>query len=84
MFPIRDHNPSERTPYVTLTLIALNVAVFLAGLALLQTDRALASYAACAAVPLVPLGHGETRNAYRGARWVLPLWQVHPFRLIAR
>ncbi len=29
MFPIRDHNPSGSTPYVTLILIALNVVVFL-------------------------------------------------------
>ena len=29
MFPIRDHNPSERTPFVTWALIAINVAVFL-------------------------------------------------------
>jgi membrane associated rhomboid family serine protease len=29
MFPIRDHNPSGRTPYVTMTLIAANLAVFL-------------------------------------------------------
>lgn len=29
MFPIRDHNPSGRTPFVTRGLIALNVAVFL-------------------------------------------------------
>ncbi|MDR5651952.1 rhomboid family intramembrane serine protease [Ruixingdingia sedimenti] len=29
MFPIRDHNPSGRTPFVTYLLIALNVAVFL-------------------------------------------------------
>ncbi|MBK6468906.1 MAG: rhomboid family intramembrane serine protease [Paracoccaceae bacterium] len=29
MFPIRDHNPSGRTPYVTLALIAVNVLVFL-------------------------------------------------------
>ncbi len=28
MFPIRDHNPSEKTPFVTYALIALNVAVF--------------------------------------------------------
>jgi membrane associated rhomboid family serine protease len=44
MFPIRDHNPSERTPYVTLALIALNVAIFLAGLAFLQTDRAISVF----------------------------------------
>ncbi|WP_095588871.1 rhomboid family intramembrane serine protease [Actibacterium ureilyticum] len=29
MFPIRDHNPSQRTPYVTYALIAVNVLVFL-------------------------------------------------------
>lgn len=29
MFPIRDHNPSGRTPYVTYMLIAANVGVFL-------------------------------------------------------
>lgn len=28
MFPIRDHNPSNGTPYVTYLLIAINVAVF--------------------------------------------------------
>lgn len=29
MFPIRDHNPSERTPYVTIGLILINVVMFL-------------------------------------------------------
>jgi len=29
MFPIRDHNPSERTPYVTYALIAANILIFL-------------------------------------------------------
>lgn len=29
MFPIRDHNPSGGTPYVTFALIAVNVLVFL-------------------------------------------------------
>jgi membrane associated rhomboid family serine protease len=28
MFPIRDHNPSERTPYVTYVLIAINLVIF--------------------------------------------------------
>lgn len=28
MFPIRDHNPSQRTPWITLTLIGINIAVF--------------------------------------------------------
>lgn len=30
MFPIRDHNPSGKTPFVTIALIAVNVLVFLA------------------------------------------------------
>lgn len=29
MFPIRDHNPSDRTPYVTYALVAINIVVFL-------------------------------------------------------
>lgn len=29
MFPIRDHNPSGQTPYVTIALIAINILVFL-------------------------------------------------------
>ena len=29
MFPIRDHNPSGRTPFVTYALIAANVVIFL-------------------------------------------------------
>ena len=32
MFPFRDHNPSEKTPYVTIGLIALNILMFLATL----------------------------------------------------
>lgn len=28
MFPIRDHNPSEQTPYVTIGLIVVNIVLF--------------------------------------------------------
>ena len=52
MFPIRDHNPSGRTPYVTYALIAVNVAVFLANYALFADDRALGQfYFEWAAIP---------------------------------
>jgi membrane associated rhomboid family serine protease len=44
MFPIRDHNPSERTPYVVYALIALNVAVFLSQLPIAADDRAMAAF----------------------------------------
>jgi membrane associated rhomboid family serine protease len=38
MFPIRDHNPSGRTPYVTWSLIVLNVAIFLLYWPFLETE----------------------------------------------
>lgn len=41
MFPIRDHNPSLKTPYVTYALIALNVAVFGLVWSAVQTEFAL-------------------------------------------
>jgi len=45
MFPIRDHNPSEITPWVTWSLIAVNIAVFLAYWPALSTDdRALSVF----------------------------------------
>lgn len=44
MFPIRDHNPSRRTPYVTYTLIAINVVVFVAYWPLMSDPRALNAF----------------------------------------
>ncbi len=44
MFPIRDHNPSGQTPYVTWALIALNVAVFLAYWPFMQNETQLAYF----------------------------------------
>jgi len=41
MFPIRDHNPSERTPFVTWALIAANVLIFAAYWPLFSEPRAL-------------------------------------------
>ena len=41
MFPIRDHNPSLKTPYVTLGLIAANVLVFVAMLPAMGDQRVL-------------------------------------------
>ncbi len=38
MFPIRDHNPSGRTPYVTRGLILLNVGIFLSYWLTLESD----------------------------------------------
>lgn len=52
MFPIRDHNPSGRTPYVTYALIAINVVVFVFTLQLEGSPRQLMNfYAEFALVP---------------------------------
>ena len=39
MFPIRDHNPSGRTPYVTYALMAANIGIFLSYFWLLYDPR---------------------------------------------
>ncbi|MGB5865154.1 MAG: rhomboid family intramembrane serine protease [Sulfitobacter sp.] len=44
MFPIRDHNPSGRVPYVTYALIAANIGVFLSMLPMSGDERALAQF----------------------------------------
>lgn len=44
MFPIRDHNPSERTPYVVYALIAANVAVYLLQLPYMGSERAMLAF----------------------------------------
>ncbi|MEB8388250.1 rhomboid family intramembrane serine protease [Rhodobacteraceae bacterium KMM 6894] len=41
MLPIRDHNPSGRTPYVTYALIAMNVGIFISYWPLFSDPRAL-------------------------------------------
>ncbi|MGJ8623980.1 MAG: rhomboid family intramembrane serine protease [Yoonia sp.] len=63
MFPIRDHNPSQRIPYVTFALIAANVLVFLAGFALIQTDRQLAMFYFDYALVPVRFSNGENYPA---------------------
>lgn len=60
MFPIRDHNPSGRVPYVTYALMALNIGIFFATWELMRDPRALyAFYGDFALVPaLVSQGAG--------------------------
>ncbi len=63
MFPIRDHNPSERTPYVTYGLIAVNVAVYLLTYQAMTNPAQLgAFYYNWASVPRLVMdgGHGYT------------------------
>ncbi|MCX7560740.1 rhomboid family intramembrane serine protease [Sulfitobacter sp. F26204] len=60
MFPIRDHNPSGRVPYVTYILMAFNIGLFLSYVPLLPNDPALyAFYDSYAMVPLrISNGYG--------------------------
>tara|TARA_R110002110_G_scaffold107403_10_gene268823 strand:- start:950 stop:1693 length:744 start_codon:yes stop_codon:yes gene_type:complete len=52
MFPIRDHNPSGRTPYVTYALMILNIGIFLSYVPILSDPRAINSfYASYALIP---------------------------------
>jgi membrane associated rhomboid family serine protease len=44
MFPIRDHNPSDRTPWVCYALILANSLIFLGYWLTLPTDRALSIF----------------------------------------
>jgi len=41
MFPIRDHNPSGRTPYVTYGLLIANIAIWLWSVTMITNDNAL-------------------------------------------
>ena len=44
MFPIRDHNPSGRLPFVTYTLMALNIGIFLSYWPIMDDPRALTRF----------------------------------------
>ncbi|MHC9236746.1 rhomboid family intramembrane serine protease [Pseudooceanicola sp. 502str34] len=44
MFPLRDHNPSGRTPYVTYLLMVANTLVFVSYLALFTDEAALMAF----------------------------------------
>ncbi|MCV2881297.1 rhomboid family intramembrane serine protease [Actibacterium sp. XHP0104] len=44
MFPFRDHNPSNRRPYVTWALIAMNIVVFASYWPLFENERALQAF----------------------------------------
>ncbi len=44
MFPIRDHNPSGRTPYVTWALMAANILIFLGYFQLFADPRQISAF----------------------------------------
>ncbi len=59
MFPIRDHNPSGRVPYVTYAIIALNVVAFLSYVSVINNDAAMASILGDFALVPAELSRGE-------------------------
>jgi len=44
MFPLRDHNPSQQTPVVTIGLMAANILVFLVSLPYFADERTLMQF----------------------------------------
>ncbi len=64
MFPIRDHNPSDRTPFVTWALIAANIVVFLSYYPAMSGNDAqlLAVYGNWGLVPAEVTANGEIRT----------------------
>ena len=62
MFPFRDHNPSEKIPYVVLALMAINILVFLGEQVTITTDRdQIVFWGHYALIPaLISDGHGYT------------------------
>lgn len=62
MFPIRDHNPSGRVPYVTYAMMVVNIAVFVMFFAFVPDERTL--YGLYFDWGLIPVraAHGEGLN----------------------
>ena len=44
MFPLRDHNPSDGTPYVTYLLIAANVLIFFSYAGIMGDPRTISAF----------------------------------------
>ncbi|MCU9850054.1 rhomboid family intramembrane serine protease [Defluviimonas sp. WL0024] len=63
MFPIRDHNPSRRTPYVVYGLIAANIVAFLLQLPHMNSERAMMVFwRDWAMIPAAVTEGGEVRG----------------------
>ena len=60
MFPIKDHNPSDRIPFVTYALIIANIAIYVLSIAVAPNDYATYQlYDAYALIPRDLLMRGE-------------------------
>lgn len=59
MFPIRDHNPSGRTPYVVYALMAANILIFLSYVGIMDNSRALSQLFFDWAMIPIRISHGD-------------------------
>ncbi|MQQ09937.1 rhomboid family intramembrane serine protease [Epibacterium sp. SM1979] len=59
MFPLRDQNPSGRTPYVTYALMAVNILAYLWYASQFPEGRALAQFYDVVAVVPIEITHGQ-------------------------
>jgi membrane associated rhomboid family serine protease len=65
MLPIRDHNPSGKTPYVTYALMAINIVLFLSYFPLFSDPRALnAFFFEWAMIPLLVTQEGMVGSMF--------------------
>lgn len=65
MIPIRDHNPSERTPYVTYALMAANIAIFISYADMMYDPRAInAFFQEWAMIPAYVTAHGDYASMF--------------------
>lgn len=62
MLPIRDHNPSEKTAFVTYSLIVANISIWVLQIATVQGDAALYSFYNTWA--MTPKALSEGQNLY--------------------
>lgn len=70
MFPFRDHNPSGRTPYVTIALVVANVLIFLVLLPIESDPNQLYRlYADYALIPAVPSPMTFVTSMFLHAGW---------------
>ena len=63
MFPIRDHNPSGRTPYVTYVLMFANIGIFLSYFTLLNDPASEYNFYNTWALVPVRLSNGDEYSA---------------------
>ncbi len=74
MFPIRDHNPSGRTPYVVYALMAANILIFLSYVGIMDNDRAMSRLLFEWAIIPARISHGEAYDSLLSSMFMHGGW----------